>query len=122
MPKAVIVTGGRFYKDTKTVYQSLQKHLPFDLLISGHAKGADKEAEDYADCMKIPKLELPALWNEHGKGAGPIRNTSMAQIGKALKRSGWEVVLVAFPGGDGTQDMIEQAMEHGIKRYKYGQS
>ena len=49
----------------------------------------------------------PADWDTHGRGAGPIRNKQMLEEGKPD-------LVIAFPGGKGTANMIGQAKEAGI--------
>jgi hypothetical protein len=48
----------------------------------------------------------PADWKKHGKAAGPIRNSAMAKLGADL--------CIAFPGGNGTADMVRKAAQRGI--------
>ncbi len=47
-----------------------------------------------------------AKWETYGKAAGPIRNREMLLNLPAL--------VVAFPGGKGTADMVRQAERAGI--------
>lgn len=51
-----------------------------------------------------------ADWDKHGKSAGPIRNQAMLSgtIGDLAD------LLIAFPGGRGTEDCIRQADLLGI--------
>jgi hypothetical protein len=42
-------------------------------------------------------VRCPALWTQHGKKAGPMRNQAMVDL---LPEIG-----IAFPGGNGTADM-----------------
>ena len=51
-------------------------------------------------------MEMPADWTKHGKAAGPIRNQKMLDECPDL--------VVAFPGGKGTADMVRRAMKAGI--------
>jgi len=65
-------------------------------IISGGAKGIDKLAYDYyqyliyekynsfLDPPSIIYTEYEALWEEHGKAAGPIRNAQMAMNADGL--------------------------------------
>jgi hypothetical protein len=46
---------------------------------------------------------VPADWHGHGMAAGPIRNGLMLE----LKPD----VVIAFPGGKGTENMIRQARQ-----------
>jgi len=53
-------------------------------------------------------MPFPADWSRHGKSAGPIRNRQMLIEGRPD-------IVVAFPGGKGTANMIKQAVEAGVK-------
>lgn len=97
----VLVCGGRDFDDMDCV----QCHLdgqPISLIIHGGARGADKLASDYAFMMGIEEKCFPADWKRHGKAAGPIRNQQMMDEGRPD-------LVVAFPGGVGTADMVWRA-------------
>ena len=49
----------------------------------------------------------PADWKRHGRAAGPIRNGEMLKDRPDL--------VVAFPGGKGTANMVTQATNAGIE-------
>ena len=59
-------------------------------------------AYDWAVCNWSKIEEFPANWAKHGNMAGPIRNQAMLVKGKP------DLVL-AFPGGRGTADMVNRA-------------
>jgi UDP-N-acetylmuramoylalanine-D-glutamate ligase len=65
--------------------------------------GADYLAKEWAELNEIPVHEHPADWKKHGKGAGPIRNQEMLDQHADL------AMVVAFPGGKGTEDMVKRA-------------
>jgi hypothetical protein len=50
----------------------------------------------------VPVIEFPANWKVYGRAAGPIRNMKMLLEGKPD-------LVVAFPGGIGTADMVKKA-------------
>ena len=105
MEVRVLVCGGRDYRGD--VSHALDA-LPVDLIIHGAAPGADRLAEDWARRREIPYVGVPAKWKEHGKSAGPMRNARMLKD--------WSPSLVvAFPGGRGTSNMVRQAKVAGIK-------
>jgi hypothetical protein len=68
------------------------------LLIAGGARGADRLAEEWAKAQAIP-CDLSASWDGLGRKAGPIRNQRMLDEGRLD-------LVVAFPGGRGTADML----------------
>ena len=53
-------------------------------------------------------LAYPANWKKHGRAAGPIRNKQMLEEAKPD-------LVIAFPGGAGTANMVKQAREAGVK-------
>lgn len=107
----VLVCGGRDYSDREAVFAALDELAPL-AIIQGHADGADALAREW--WYKRPNTcagELacyPADWKKHGKAAGPIRNQQMIDEGKP------DLVL-AFPGGHGTADMVRRAKRAGVK-------
>jgi len=101
MKNTVIVTGGRDYEDYAMVADVLDL-FDADLIIQGGAAGADRMARDYAYQNNIICETVKADWNKHGKAAGPIRNLEM------LKKYP-NAVVVAFPGGKGTENCVKQA-------------
>jgi hypothetical protein len=79
------------------------------------ARGADSLAVRYAEQYKCPVEKFPALWDVHGRAAGPIRNQLMLDEGKP------DLVL-AFPGGRGTAHMIDIAEKAGVEVHRIEQS
>jgi hypothetical protein len=77
-------------------------------IVSGGARGADMMGENYGALRGYPVKIFPANWDEHGKGAGILRNAQMALYADAL---------IAFWDGEskGTYNMIWQAEAKGLK-------
>ena len=69
--------------------------------------GADTLAGEYARDRGIPCRSFPADWRRHGRPAGFIRNRQMLDEGKPE-------LVVAFPGGPGTRNMVKTALERGF--------
>lgn len=106
----VIVCGGRDYSDGAAVFAALDqahKHKPISMVIHGGAQGADYLAGKWAYARGIISARVEALWDAHGKAAGPRRNRAMLQL--------FPEGVIAFPGGRGTADMIAAAREAGVK-------
>jgi hypothetical protein len=107
----VLVCGGRDYLDTDHVHNELwrlhKKLGPFTVLIHGAATGADDEAMIWAQTYGFKHLPFEADWHTHGRAAGPIRNQRMIDEGKPE-------LVIAFPGGRGTEDMKRRARDAGI--------
>ena len=101
----ILVCGGRYYRDPQTLNETLDAihaEQPMTELIHGAARGADSLAASWAARRGIPARAFPADWTRHGRAAGFIRNESMLDIGKPD-------LVVAFPGGTGTEHMIRFA-------------
>lgn len=76
-------------------------------IIHGGAAGADSAADRAAQLLSVPAVVYRASWRKYGKAAGPIRNQRMLDEGKPD-------IVVAFPGGRGTADMVRRAKAHGV--------
>jgi|SRR5215469_8786893 len=101
--RRVLVCGGRSFKDREFLFLVLDQHLARDdVIISGAARGADRLAIEYAVMRRLACERFPADWALYGKGAGPIRNQQMLDKGKPD-------LVIAFPGGTGTADMVARA-------------
>jgi len=103
----VLVCGGRDYRDRERMKQVLTE-LEISELINGGARGADSLAIELAIEWMIPVQTYHADWKKHGPKAGPIRNEAMLVHGKPD-------LVVAFPGGRGTADMLRRARAAGVK-------
>lgn len=99
----ILVCGGRDFDDYKLLSETLNPHIHTGLvIIHGAAKGADSLAERWAKDNADDIESYPADWTKYGKRAGYIRNVQMLNEGKPD-------LVVAFPGGKGTQMMINLA-------------
>jgi hypothetical protein len=78
-----------------------------DAIIEGCATGADSLAEAFARIYGIVLRHFPADWTTYGRDAGQRRNGQMLVEGRPD-------LVVAFPGGRGTANMIAQAEKAGI--------
>ena len=105
----VLVCGGRNFKDEAAVFQTLDQIGGVAHLIEGGAKGADTLARLWANRNLGPDqlTTFEAEWRVHGKAAGAIRNQRMLDEGKPD-------LVVAFPGGRGTADMVRRAERAGV--------
>lgn len=108
----VVVTGGRNYHDSERVFRELDllhaSNLgPITHIAQGGAKGADALASAWALLNGIPDTTYRADWQGKGKFAGPYRN------GRMLDEFSPNLVL-AFPGGKGTANCMQQAFDRSI--------
>ncbi len=109
--RRILVCGGRTFNKKEFLFDRLDlldgKLDGIDVVINGGAKGADYFAEEWAKSRGIDVKVFEAKWKTYGKSAGPIRNAQMLTEGKPD-------VVVAFPGGKGTVNMIRQAKKKGL--------
>lgn len=107
----VLICGGRDYQDKEKIFQTLDamhNATPISLVVHGAARGADLLGEEWAKSREIAYYGVPAKWQELGRKAGPLRNLDMlARITPDL--------VIAFPGGRGTDNMIKLASCNNIK-------
>jgi hypothetical protein len=106
-----LVCGGRGFNSAQivaTVLNCIYDDQPFTKLVHGAASGADSHAAAWAAKVGIEVAAYPADWRQYGKAAGPIRNRKML----AVERPD---LVIAFPGGPGTADMVRQAKAAGIR-------
>jgi hypothetical protein len=105
----VLVCGGRDYSDVSNVncwLDAIDKDQHITVVISGvdltNPKGADHLAYLWAKRNRREPKDFPADWTKLGHAAGPRRNQQMLEDGKPE-------LVVAFPGGIGTADMLRRA-------------
>lgn len=101
----VLVCGGRDYDDAVRVglvLDWLHELFVIDRVIHGAAKGADALAAAWCILNDVVDEPFPAEWDRYGKRAGVLRNTDMLYVGMPD-------VVIAFPGGRGTADMVAKA-------------
>ncbi len=99
----VLVCGGRTFNDKELLFTVLDT-LTITRLIHGGARGADALTGRYARARGIPYDVFEADWHRHGRASGPIRNQRM--LDEAHPN-----LVIAFPGGRGTNDMIRRALK-----------
>ncbi len=105
--KVVLVTGGRdyaLYGEFKHTMDIIHAANGFGIVMHGDAKGADTLAGRWCKATKLQEIKVPANWAGHGLSAGPRRNQFMLDL---LRPD----VVVAFPGGRGTANMMKKALD-----------
>lgn len=123
-PPRILVCGGRDYNNKERLFGFLDdlctdrgwntpkdeygNCLPHVIVIGGKARGADTLGADWALTNWCGLKEFPADWDQYGKRAGYIRNQQMLDEGKPD-------VVVAAPGGRGTEMMISLANKAGVE-------
>ena len=103
---SVLVCGGRKFNGWTAMQRALDRIRP-DVIIHGAAAGADSMAGRYAQENGIECQEFPAEWERYGRSAGYRRNQEMLDEGKPD-------LVVAFPGGPGTQNMVKISRHQGF--------
>lgn len=101
----VLVCGGRDYTDRNHVFATLNdfhREHGITTIINGGQKGADRLASSWANLRLIECRTFLANWAKYGRAAGPLRNKEMLKEGKPD-------IVIAFPGNEGTADMVERA-------------
>lgn len=104
--EVILVCGGRDYEDIVRLEFAmdawLRKHPELQVLIHGGARGADKLAGGWAKKRGIHVAVVEAQWETKGRhAAGPLRNEAMLWLRPDA--------VIAFPGGNGTADMVRRA-------------
>lgn len=105
----VLVTGGSDFDERELLFRVLNEQhgrTRFTLLIHGGASGADRLAGEWADANGVDvQVEAPN-WKKYGRAAGLIANGEMIRQNPDL--------VIAFPGGKGTADMVKRADAAGL--------
>lgn len=111
----ILVCGGRDFNERERVRWALSyqqdQYGPFTCVINGGATGADELGAEWGRDYHIPVQTYRADWKAFGKFAGPLRNQRMIDEGKPD-------LIIAFPGGRGTADMVSKAKKAGIRVVK----
>jgi len=107
----LIIAGSRSYKGTGEIigialreagYEELVRVREIQILCGHHHEGIDPLVEPWAKAHGLTYTAYPALWDQHGRSAGPRRNLQMAEEGDAL-------VAIWDGKSRGTLGMIQKA-------------
>jgi len=114
--KTWLICGGRNFSDKDlfiSVMNNLVHHRGYpDRIIEGGALGADRMGQLWAFEFEIQLITVRADWRTFGRAAGPRRNQIMINEYKPE-------LVIAFPGGAGTSDMVRRSLNAGIPVRKY---
>ena len=107
----LLISGGRDFEDVDFMVDALAAVMayayePITEVITGEAIGADTIGKEWADVMGITHTGFPVSesdWNRHGMKAAYLRNEDMLEYEPDI--------VIAFPGGNGTQHMIDISRE-----------
>ena len=107
----VLVCGSRKWYQRAIIRRRLEQLPEKTIIIHGAARGADTMAGEIARKLGFGVRQYSALWSDHGRAAGPMRNQVMLEEGKP------DLVLAfhAYKTGDkGTRDMVKKARDANV--------
>ena len=105
-----LVTGGREFRDLALLEKTLDdlhSKSVIQILIHGGARGADTMAHLWALKKGVQPARCDANWDYYKSAAGPKRNLAMLYLHPDL--------VLAFPGGTGTSNMVKLAKANNIE-------
>jgi len=123
----LLVCGGRDYTNQDVAYKVLDKiHSTMNIthVINGLAPGADTLGRGWAlrtDCVE--PVDFPALWNDLSVEGAVVKKNKWGkdynvkagfQRNQRMLDEGQPHMLLAFPGGNGTADMVDRASKLGV--------
>jgi hypothetical protein len=118
---AVIIAGGRNVRLNELQRNALARLLirfPESTVMSGGASGADTDGVEVASGLGLEIHVEHADWTTYGRSAGIRRNAVLVKL--ALNRG--RAVLIAFPGGRGTEDMVTRCRRAGLMVFRVDSS
>ena len=106
----VAIVGSRDYPLPRLVREFVAGLPDGSTVVSGGARGVDGIAEEAARVRGLPVVVIPALWEEHGRRAGVLRNQDIVDLA--------DVVYAFWDGRSrGTADTIRRArLSHKLGR------
>ena len=121
----VLVCGGRHYADEKKLFETLSRiniTERITCIINGGAPGADFLSTLWAIRNKTASKSIPAKWKDLEVEGAVIKTgrfgdyNCMAGFTRNQKMIDEEKIdlVVAFPGGMGTADMVNRAREANV--------
>lgn len=109
----VIIAGSREGFVAKNVFEAVeQSGFSISEVVSGGARGVDRDGEYYARCNNLPVKQFIPKWDMLGKAAGFWRNDEMAKYADAL-------VAIWDGKSKGTKHMIDAMTKLGKPIYVY---
>jgi hypothetical protein len=108
-----IIAGSRTVTELAEVSKAVRESgFAVTEVVSGGARGVDALGEEWANQAGVPVKLFPADWKKYGRGAGPIRNSHMAEYSEAL-------IAVWDGKSRGTKDMVAKAQKRGLRVFVY---
>lgn len=106
----ILVTGGREFDDKELLFTTLDRlhqEREVTLVIHGAAKGADSLADEWCKTRGVETFPCLADVGRYRRGAWREQSKQMLAQKPDL--------VVAFPGGKGTANMIELAQKASVE-------
>ena len=117
---SVLVCGGRKFAGWPAVQRVLDRISP-DVIIHGAATGADTMAGRYAKENDIACRSFPAKWRvQTGNGRWTTNRAAGHERNQRMLDEGKPDLVVAFPGGTGTSNMVKISRQQGFRVYIIG--
>lgn len=123
----ILACGGRKYRDqarVDTALDTIHAATPIEVVIHGCAGGADRMAADWARRRGVKIDPYPADWDNLDHPQARLKwNTfrrRMYDANAGFRRNlrmlieGCPQLVVAFPGGAGTDDMVAKALKNNV--------
>ncbi len=102
----LLIYGDREWKDGKLIREILKPvHNKILCVIEGECRGADLLAREAAESLAIPIMAFPANWKYMHKSAGPVRNSTMLNLGKPDRALAFHDCIDTSKG---TRNMLDQ--------------
>jgi hypothetical protein len=92
----------------KTLDRLLAARGPFERLLHGDARGVDRMAGKWARDHHVLEWDFLPEWHRVDSEGGSSRNQRMIEAGAPD-------LVIAFPGGVGTENMVEMARAANIE-------
>lgn len=107
-----IIAGSRSISDDNLIWPIIEA-CPWKIteVVCGMAKGVDLSGKLWAEANSIPVKEFKANWTQHGKAAGPIRNSLMADYAQGL-------ILIWDGESPGSANMLQKATRRSLRVFQ----
>jgi ABC-type Fe3+-hydroxamate transport system substrate-binding protein len=110
MPMRILVTGGRKFADKELLFtflDRLHQERGITLIIHGAAQGADSLADEWSKARGVETLPCLADVERYKRAVWDEQCKQMLAHKPDL--------VVAFPGGNGTANMVQLAQKTGVE-------
>ena len=122
-----MVCGGRDFGSADRAHRALNRlheRHGFSVVVHGAASGADTIAKQWAESVGIRDEPYPANWSDLSQPGAVVRTNrggrqydarAGSRRNQRMLDEGRPDLVVAFPGGNGTADMVKRARAAGLR-------